>query len=248
MWWQAVFWILLIPLVILEVILFLKTKKYSWLLYAVSIFTYVVAVSYTLDVFSMGKNAIILVLLASAALMTLVGKQLGKTVKKKKKYTKRNVWLAAVTFGIIALIFIVSVIFGQLDESVSPVQSITHDDLVVNTIDKEPRVVNREGPVILTRTLTNEFFLPVPVPQKLYRICFDTSDGKRDGWAVERYDTRPEVPPFDSLVFDVRIQQVYDEDTVTYEQLLVYEEPARQRSWESCSDISRQPDYTIQIV
>jgi hypothetical protein len=194
MWWQAVFWILLIPLVIVEIIVFLKTKRFAWLLYALAIFVYVVAVCYTLDVFAVGRNAIILTLLASSALMALIGRRLGKSVSKKRRVSRPTLYFAIGLALALALLFILNVTGGPATERLVPVASIKGVDILFHS---EAGKVEPYGPrtvTLATRELTNTFWLPLPAVGTTYRACVETSNGWSElSWNSD-YEQYPEVP------------------------------------------------------
>jgi hypothetical protein len=170
MWWQVVFWLLLVPLIVIEFFLFLKTRKYSWLIFALAIFTYVVAVNYIIDVFDLGRNAIIIILLASAGVMVLIGRQL----RKEASHPKAERIAALAIAALMIIIFVVSVIFGKAVETVTPASSIAAREIAYYPQDqqrspKDAIPAPNSQVTILTRTVTNTFFLPVPIVQKNYR-------------------------------------------------------------------------------
>lgn len=241
MWWQVLFWILLIPLVVAEVIIFVKTRRLFWLFYALSIFVYVVAVSYTLDVFDASRNAVILTLLASAALMVLVGRHLGKDVKKKRAPSRKTLWMAGLLLAIMAIVFVVSAIFGTLDETVVPATSIDASKIVLEDRE-EPRAMPEMGVVILERRLSNDFFLPVPIPAKEYQACLETTSGTFELYPVERQQRNEEVPPYGALTRVVEVTPRFIDGSPHEINVYIGER------WSDCSQISKDPDFTIPVV
>ena len=73
MWVEIVFWILLVPLLILLSIVYWKSKAFYRLFYILSVFTYSMLIMYLIDAFSLGKNSILGLLFFSAVLMMLIG-------------------------------------------------------------------------------------------------------------------------------------------------------------------------------
>ena len=70
----VVFWISLIA----AIILYANFRKFSYLMYLISVSLYIFTVSYIIDVFKLGSNAIILLLGLSAAIMIGLGFYLKK--------------------------------------------------------------------------------------------------------------------------------------------------------------------------
>lgn len=248
MWWEIVFWVLLIPLVIAEIVIFVKTKRLYWLIYALSIFVYVVAVSYTLDVFDAGRNAVILTLIASAVLMALIGRHLGRPVQKRKAPSRGVLIAAGSILVLMVLLFTASVIFGRADETVTPRDSIPREDIL--TVRGEPEVPRRigdESVTILTRTLANDFFLPVPIVSRDYKVCLVTSQGTADLFPREIAERNQEVPPGGTVTREVRVAPyTVSEETaanLTVSDVLVYEGV---EGFMPCPP-DRQPEYRIPV-
>jgi len=72
-WAPVVFWILLVPLLIIMLIVYLRSKRLYRLLYITSVFTYAMTIMYFIDAYSLGRNAIIGLLLLSSLLMIYLG-------------------------------------------------------------------------------------------------------------------------------------------------------------------------------
>ncbi len=64
-----VFWVALIA----AIILYANFRKFSYIMYVISVSIYVFTVAYAIDVFSIGKNGIILLLGFSSLLMLGLG-------------------------------------------------------------------------------------------------------------------------------------------------------------------------------
>jgi hypothetical protein len=245
-WWFAVFWILLIPLIIAEVIIFVKSRKFFWLVYALSVFTYIIAVSYMIDVYDLGKNAVILILLASAVLMFLIGKQLGRKPSERISGAERN--SVIILAAIMAIIFIVSVIFGKLSETVKPIP-VKESDLL-RTYDENGYAKPGVAEVrILQRTLANRFFLPVPVQSRNYRTCLVTSTGVSNLDSGYSYSSlNEEVGAGETKTLYVTISPFYYDRSqqIDAKELLVYVED-NSYSYAPCDSITKEPDFHIPV-
>jgi lipopolysaccharide export LptBFGC system permease protein LptF len=75
--------LLLIPLSIIMIIIYFRTRKLYTLSFSVSALIYVIAMFFTVNVFDVKKEIIFLALIFSAILMTLVGLYLAKHEKRK---------------------------------------------------------------------------------------------------------------------------------------------------------------------
>ncbi|MBW3019221.1 hypothetical protein KY329_03490 [Candidatus Woesearchaeota archaeon] len=84
MWALVVFWILIVPLIILLAVVYGTGRKLYRLLYILSVFTYAMTVMYAIDAFELGRNAIILLLAFSSLLMILLGLKF-RTKKRRRK-------------------------------------------------------------------------------------------------------------------------------------------------------------------
>ncbi len=227
MWWQIAFWILLIPLVVAEIIVFLKTKRFAWLLYALAIFTYVVSVCYTLDVFDAGRNAIILTLLASSALMVLIGKRLGRKARKAKQVSRPTTYLVIGIAVLLALLFIANVIGGPAQERLTPVQSVASGDLLYRSDAGKVEPYGPKTITLATRELTNSFWLPLPAHRTTYRACLETSMGWSELQWNSDWEEYPEVPAFDTSTNDITFSPAWgDKDTrIVGTAVLLYAQP-----------------------
>ncbi|MBS3124912.1 hypothetical protein J4211_01505 [Candidatus Woesearchaeota archaeon] len=73
MWAEIVFWVLLVPLLILLFVVYLKSRQLYRLFYILSVFTYSMLVMYLIDAYSLGRNWILGLLAFSALLMMFLG-------------------------------------------------------------------------------------------------------------------------------------------------------------------------------
>lgn len=249
MWWQAVFWILLIPLIIVEVIIFLRSRKFYWLIYALSIFTYIIAVSYTIDVFALGRNTIIILLLASALLMFAIGRQLGKKVKRQKALPRKELIAVSALAAVMVIVFVVSAIFGRLEETITPVASIKESGIVRTcplSGKCEPRIAEV---AVLERKLTNRFILPVPVRQVQYTGCLVTAQGTFNIEPMHNQVENQEVRAGETKTIKVTVQpyMLGEDQGLDASELRLYGQGSQYYSYASCDAMDRQPDYTIPI-
>jgi len=90
MWAQVVFWVLVIPLLIVLFIVYIKSKQLYRLMYILSVFTYSMAIMYSIDAYDLGRNAILGLLAFSAALMMLIGYHFHEIKKDKNTRTKKR--------------------------------------------------------------------------------------------------------------------------------------------------------------
>ncbi|HIH39781.1 TPA: hypothetical protein HA219_03610 [Candidatus Woesearchaeota archaeon] len=80
-WAPVVFSVLLIPLIIFLLIVYFRGRMFYRLLYILSVFTYAMTISYWIDVYQLGRNSIVGLLLMSAILMILIGRLFRKSKK-----------------------------------------------------------------------------------------------------------------------------------------------------------------------
>ncbi len=239
MWWAIVFWLLLIPLLIVEVFIYVKTKRLYWLVYALAMFTYTITVSYTLDVFNAGRNAIILTLLLSSGLMAFLGHQIGRP--SKRRAPSRRLRNLSFLIGIVLItVFVLSVLLGKSTETVLPVDSVKASQVVTDgklrVPDGDIRAVR-----VLTRRIRNDFFLPVPVETRDYLVCLETAEGLSQMYASPRR-MEEEVPPKSTLDVMVSVRPALTRSTPQH--VLIYEGVP---PYESC-DEQDGPTYTIPVV
>jgi hypothetical protein len=255
MFWQPVFFLLLLPLVIVEFILYFRTRKYSWVVYALAIFAFVISVTYVIDVFSLGRNAVILTLLASAGFLVLLARNFDAITRDTRP--RRN--LAWAVLIVLLVLAIVSVIFGKAAEATTPVASVKESDVLTfynaqgTAVDglgrPKPAPLGMSTP-LLTRTITNNFVLPVPVVSKTYQACLITSNGPVDMYVADSglYEPYPEVMPGSSKQLVYRFSQVsVPEDTVASE-IRVFEQYGLFGGLSPCQITQAEPLHVIPVV
>lgn len=84
-WSIAVGILIFVVAIIIAAIYYLKYKKVFLVVFIASIATYAFAVFYTMDVFELNKNWIMLLLVISTVLMLFLGKYFSKFELKKAK-------------------------------------------------------------------------------------------------------------------------------------------------------------------
>ncbi len=111
-WAPIVFWILLVPLLIVMLIVYLRGKKFFRLLYITSVFTYAMSIMYWIDAYKLGRNSIIGLLVASSVLMIFIGWWMHKHPTKAKRKTNKQAIFAGISMVII---------LGLIGVSASPI-------------------------------------------------------------------------------------------------------------------------------
>lgn len=153
-WAPAVFGMLLIPLLIILLIVYLKSKKFYRLVYILSVFTYAMTIMYWIDVYQLKRNPIIGLLLLSSILMIMIGRFMRK---EKRKKTNKNLIAAIVCIVIIAILitFSGSNIGWKVEQQAA--QSIQLKDVIVERKEGEAQYGPGQGTQIYTITVTNTF-------------------------------------------------------------------------------------------
>src|SRR5574341_490640 len=101
-WAPIVFWVLLIPLLIIMLIVYLRSNKFSRLVFILSVFTYAMTVMYWIDAYQLGRNAIVFLLVISSLLMIFVG----WLIHREKKEKSWGGWKIATTCMVIIAIIV----------------------------------------------------------------------------------------------------------------------------------------------
>ncbi len=73
MWVQVVFWVLVIPLLILLMILYARGKKLYRVMYILSAFTYSMLIMYLIDAYDLNRDWILGLLALSTIIMMFAG-------------------------------------------------------------------------------------------------------------------------------------------------------------------------------
>lgn len=105
-WAPIVFWVLLVPLLIVMLVVYLRSKKFYRLVYILSVFAYAMTIMYWIDAYQLGRNAIVGLLVVSSLLMIGLGYLMHKHVAEKMG--GKNVKIAATCLIIITIIVALS--------------------------------------------------------------------------------------------------------------------------------------------
>ncbi len=178
MFWQPLFWGLLIPCLIVLGILYGTTRKVYKLFYVLSLFVYVISVAYIIDVFDLGRNWILGLLVFSAVLMILIAAWLSRKGKERPKRkaassTKRHLWILLVLLAVMLILIVVSSLDVGVTREVSVVSSLQRSSLIVPLSNGEPYQLS---PVpVANYSYANSFFLPVVAQDQYFLACwYDT--------------------------------------------------------------------------
>jgi len=151
-WAPIVFWILLVPLLIIMLVVYLRSKKFSRLVFILSVFTYAMTIMYWIDAYQLGRNAIVSLLVLSSILMMFVG----WLIHREKKQKPWGGWrIATACMVIIAIIVSLSASPIGWKVTTSAVPSIRLSDL--QPILQEGQPSYAASFPIYSVTVTNSF-------------------------------------------------------------------------------------------
>ncbi len=175
MWWQVLFWALLVPCLIILGIVYGTGKRLYKLFSILATFTYVITVAYVIDVFHLGRNWILGLLVLSAAAMLLLGyrmTQRGEKPAKRKRPapTMRSILLIC----LVLILILVAIILGSLGSPAKEVRLV--EELSRSSLF--PQGKGYESGVPLGNiTYTNRYFLPVVAEDQYFAACWRPFDG-----------------------------------------------------------------------
>ena len=180
MWWPVVFWVLLVPLLIVLGITYASTRKLYRLSHLLSLFTYIVLIAYVIDVFRLNKDWILGLLFLSTILIIGAGVYVSRQQPKKKK-NRMGSWPLWAIMAIMIILLVMG-LFGRaaLERSVQ-----THP-LPEETSDEQLKA--------LTITYTNNYWLPVGLPKTEAQICVEGQEPYRY-WLENSYQESTELMP-----------------------------------------------------
>lgn len=190
MWWPAVFWILLLPLLIVLGITYASTKKLYRLCQLLALFTYIVMIAYVIDSFMLGKNWILFLLFLSTLLIIGAGVYVSRKKSRKKK--KICVWPLWIILGVMFVLLVIGM-FGSL-----------YLERTVEILPL-PETTSDEGVAVLSLTYTNNYFLPVGFPRTDAQLC---SDGEEyyGPWLENAYQDSYELMPGETNTVNYRLR------------------------------------------
>ncbi len=178
MWWQVLFWALLVPCLIVLGIVYGTSRKLYRLFQILATFTYVILVAYVIDVFSLGRNWILGLLVLSAVLMLLLGYRMARKPAKRRKPSSANLVALAVLVAVMLLLIVLGALRLGTTRDVAAVPSLTRAALWTNAsaYPSEPSVP------VANITYADGSFLPYVVPDQYFAACFRDAQG---GYAPE---------------------------------------------------------------
>lgn len=151
-WAPVVFWALLVPLLIVMLIVYLRSKRFYRLVYILAVFTYAMMIMYWIDAYKLGRNAIIALLAASSLVMILIGYLMHKKAAVKKKVKTKSWQLAVGCVAVIAVIVALSSSNIGWSIQEKAVESIALKDIL--TIREADQPDYGPGPSIPVYTIT----------------------------------------------------------------------------------------------
>jgi hypothetical protein len=127
-WMPVVFWILLIPLLVVLLFTYIRGKKLHRLAYILAVFTYTMTIMYWIDAFNLGRNVIISMLLFSSILMIFVGYLMHRKTMIRSR--KQNAAFAIASMVLIFLLIIVSALPIGMNVTEQTVESVQRDQII----------------------------------------------------------------------------------------------------------------------
>lgn len=191
-WAPIVFWVLLVPLLIVMLIVYLRSKKFSRLVFILSVFTYAMTVMYWIDAYKLGRNAIVGLLVASSILMMYLGWRMHKE-KQKKTNSTRSAKLAALCMVIIAIIVAISAAPIGWNVSGIAARSVRLSD--IQPILEEGQPSYPTSFPIYTMTITNNF-IPRQFELPQASVCLYNTEKKSATNANVMWDIGQEQSDF----------------------------------------------------
>jgi hypothetical protein len=170
-WWQIIFWALLVPCLIVLGIVYGTSKKLYKLFYILATFTYVITIAYVIDVYELDRNWILGLLTFSAVLMILLGYRLtrkdeGRT--KRPTPTRRPLTAVLIILGLMLILIIVSALNLGARRDVSVAQGVSREELLFSDAKGYPQTF----PTVANLTYTNSFIIPYVVPDQYFIACW----------------------------------------------------------------------------
>ncbi len=154
-WAPIVFWVLLVPLLVVMLVVYLRSKQFYRLVYILSVFTYAMTIMYWIDAYRLGRNAIVGLLVASSLLMIFIGYTMHKKVKKK--VSQKNWKIATACMIIIGIIVALSASPIGWAVSKQATQSVRLSDVYKILEEGQPDYGPGPGVPLYSITITNTF-------------------------------------------------------------------------------------------
>jgi hypothetical protein len=184
MWWQIIFWALLVPCLIVLGIVYGTSKKLYKLFYILATFTYVITIAYVIDVYELGRNWILGLLTFSAVLMILLGYRLTRKDEGKVKRpapTRRPLAAVLLILGLMLVFIIVSAFNLGARRDVSVVQGVSRGALLFSDVKGYPQTFT----TVANLTYTNSFIIPYVVPDQYFIACW--YDSAKQEYSPEQF-------------------------------------------------------------
>ena len=170
MFWQIIFWALLVPVLIVLGIIYGTSKRLYKLFYILATFTYVITIAYVIDVYDLDRNWILSLLTFSAILMILLGYRLTRKEdgpKRRLKPTNRNLVILIAILVLMLLLIIVSALNPGARRDVVVVPGISREALLVSDAGYPPPF-----PSVANITYQNMFLFPYVIPDQYFVACW----------------------------------------------------------------------------
>lgn len=180
--WEVIFWVLLVPVLIIMGIMYGTSKKLFKLFAVLATYTYVIFIAYIIDVFELNRNWVLGLLVFSALLMIFLGWRLGKRDSEKKsvkskslksrtkndKLDNRWLWLVLLTVLLMVVIIVFSALNIGVKRTVTTRNSITESEInsALNSTT-EPEVIP-----LANFTYENNGLLPAVIPDQSFTACW----------------------------------------------------------------------------
>jgi len=215
MFWQILFWVLLVPTLIVLGIIYGTSKRLYKLFYILATFTYVITIAYVIDVFDLGRNWILGLLTFSAILMILLGYRLtrkGEEPKRRPQPTRRNLALLFVILAAMLLLIVVAALNLGATRDVTIAKSVSREAIVVG---------DGKGyqPLLLTIanfTYANSFIVPYVVPDHYFAACwYDSAKQEFSSEELQvqvngQYAPGMTIDPFDEVMVGTTVKRRID--------------------------------------
>ncbi len=183
-WAPVVFWVLLVPLLIVMLIVYLRSKRFFRLVYIISVFTYAMMIMYWIDSYKLGRNAIIGLLVLSSLLMIFLGYLMHIDASKKLK--RQNAKISITCIVLIAIIITLSAMPIGWQITTSQVSSVSLQDIMPILEEGKPHYAT-PGTNIYSITITNTF-LPRQYELPIANACLYNTEKNAYQWTNVNWD------------------------------------------------------------
>lgn len=243
MWWEVVFWVLLVPVLVILGIVYGTGKKIYKLLFVLATYTYITLATYVIDVFNLGRNWILSILVFSAVLLILIGLLMSKSSEKNKKKTKKNksknksktqinLYLTILLLALMLVLIIIGTTTTKLTKSIQVIDSINSsfiNQAGAEVINGQPIPKQSSDSINLIRLMTityqNNGLLPAPITEKNFKACVYDSKGEGQEAYLEtepeNYRNYGEVSPGKTKKLFVNLRRLYVDNSLKPTMLII---------------------------